>query len=147
MSIKLPIDFLNAKCQDLEGMYTLVSRVYYLPSRSSKAINRETLSTALTDAEYWFPPNNAIRYYYNYQGVGQEKLLEILTTKVKALNKKLAFTSDTMPNMEWLKDAILNIDKEVDNYGFLSRAPKDFRMSSSELLQLTNKKDVAVLNK
>ena len=52
-----------------------------------------------------------------------------------------------MPNMDWIKDAIMSLDSNEDKNGFLSRTPKDFRLSASDVLSLEMKKELKVVGK
>ena len=138
---------LNSRLQDIDGNYELISRVRYLPKRTSKAISREYLNAILTNSNVWTPEASTVRHTYHYQGSGAEALLNALNVEVKKLGKMLFLTEDTMPDMpdmQWMKDCLLLLLKE-DKMGFLSRTPKYFRLNPEEVLALASKREVSIL--
>ena len=91
---------LNSRLQDIDGNYELISRVRYLPKRTSKAISREYLNAILTNSNVWTAKVSTVRHTYYYQGSGAEALLNLLNVEVKKLGKILFLTEDTMPDMQ-----------------------------------------------
>ena len=147
MSKNFSYSDLNSKCLDVDGLYMVVSQIYYLPVRSSTAISRTILLTLMKDASYWMPPAKTPKYFFHFTGKGQEALFEHLQKAVVTKGKKWIFAAGSTPDMEWLKNAILYIDDDVDKLGLLQRVPCDFRITPAEREAFSREKTVPILNR
>ena len=68
----------------LEDLYSLSSKIFYLPDISSRAINFKWLLDLNTQGSIiWYPPANTANYYYKFQGRGAGALLKELEKLVK----------------------------------------------------------------
>jgi len=68
-------------------------------------------------------------------------LVRDLNTKLK---KSLGFDSDKIPNIKWIKRAILNLWNGEDKYGLLEKSSRDFRLSAEERLIVCGAKTISM---
>jgi len=107
--------------------YNILSRLYYLPDFSSKAITKDYL------LKYTFEPipifvmkkETVIHHHFEFRKYSSLELLELLEELLRANNKKpTGLSIFNLPDQEWLKNAILNVDSS-DPYELLKKKGGD----------------------
>ncbi len=126
----LKVNDVNSKIKTKLQLYNILSKKYYLPKLSSKAITKRYLMkyTENPIPVYTICREGMIGHNFRinkYDGlVLLEKLEQLLEAKrMKSTGMDLL----TVPDKEWMMNAILNLDPS-DPYGLLDPA-KNFRPS------------------
>lgn len=98
-----------------DQLYDVLSKRYYLPDRNSKASNKEYLiKYTLSPIPIFVMEKDKVTHHnYRYRKYNSYELLELLENSLKK-KKKLptGLTLHTIPNVEWLKNAILSLEPE-----------------------------------
>lgn len=113
---------IEKRVRDYKDLYIAISRVYYLPTKSSTAVNLEYLRKYLEEEPKLFTIERRIimTYEFRYRGKHAKFLLGYLERILK--DKRLyptGFDLFNTPDIEWLKTVILNLEPE-DKLGLLA---------------------------
>ncbi len=110
---------IEAKIKTKSHLYNILSRIYYLPAYSSKAITKDYL-LKYTQKEipiFYMKREGMSRHNFQVKKYNSSELLDMLDDLLKNGKKpSTGLSSLTIPDQEWLLNAILNVDP-TDKFG------------------------------
>jgi len=143
---KTTVQFVRERVHDLEGTYSALSQIYYLPNlKKCNAITRDYLNDIMFKDSVWVPSITIPRYKYSFKGKGKEVLLEELNKLVKTkLSKDTSLTNLNTPDIKWLKNVLMFLNDGKDKWGFLGSVPKNYRLTTEERLMNSNQLELSI---
>lgn len=145
-NMETDIRTLKNKIPKLDDLYSISSKLFYLPDRTSRAISAQWLLDLNRDSsKIWCPPASCTRHHYKCQGRGAASLLirlEKLIKEKKGSTKSTGFTSKQIPNINWIKDSLIHLWNGKDEMGLLLDTSLNFNYNDSERYQLESEGSV-----
>ena len=115
---------LDQKVKDFEDMYSIINKIYYLPSQKSIAICSEYLRNymAANPLIYVVLREEITIYSFSYRGKHSMFLLKYLEDLLRDRGlPPTGFNPNVPPDIEWIKNVILHLQPE-DRLNFKGRA-------------------------
>jgi len=113
---------INSKAGKKKALYSILANRYYLPAYKSKAITKSYLASyTLKIIPIFFLFNQkVVRNHYRFKVHNTSDLLEILENALAERGMKpTGLNQSTLPDSNWISDAILSLDAN-DPYKLLS---------------------------